>query len=89
MFRLLVLAGAFTAATAYLHSSSALGVSGFAGSRVAHYDSAAPVRRNAGVQRSVLEAKKGKGVPITQRGSQVAREKMQDRMNQMKVRPLI
>jgi len=84
MLRLLVIAGAFSAATAYLHAPSALGVSRFAGARVEHYAPAAPARRNAGVQRSVVEAKKGKGVPIQNRGNQVAQEKMQERMGQMK-----
>jgi hypothetical protein len=87
MLRLLIIASTFSAAAAYLHAPSVLGVSRFAGARVEHYEPAAPVRRNFGVQRSVMEAKKGKGVPIQNRGNQVAQEKMQERMGQMKVPP--
>jgi len=78
---LVLLAATFGSAGAYLHAVSPVGYSRFAGSQVAH---ATPTARRQSSARLTIEAKKGKGVPITQRGNQVQQEKMAAQYAQMK-----
>ena len=87
LFRSLVLlACASSVASAYKHAVSPVAASrAFSGSRVATRRTApATPQRQAGGGGVVIEAKKGKGVPIQQRGNIVAQQKMADMQQSMK-----